>query len=148
MHEDDADIEERPPVMFEQKIVNEKEGFKPYITIPEVFAESGVQVDQSSIECLEFLSDGTFLAAGLSSGAIKVLSSGKGVTQYVLKGEDPSPVTGLAHNPSSHLVRNAVLATHSDGTLEYWHATSSQLLFSKKVRFHLASSTKCCRPAR
>lgn len=76
-----------------------------------------MQVDESAIECLEFLSDGTFLAAGLNSGGIKVLSANKGVTQYVLKGNDSSPVTGLAYNPSSHLVRHAVMATHSDGSL-------------------------------
>ena len=70
---------------------------------------------------------------GLNCGVIKVLSSSKGTTQYILRGEDSSPVTGLAHNPTSNLVRNALLATHSDGTLEYWHATSSQVLFSKKV---------------
>ena len=53
--------------------------------------------------------------------------------QYVLKGTDHSPVTGLASNPNKDNLRHAFMATHSDGTLEYWHATSRQLLFQKKV---------------
>lgn len=40
------------------------------------------------------------------------------------------------------------MATHSDGTLEYWHATSRQLLFQKKVLLASSSMTKCCRHAK
>lgn len=40
------------------------------------------------------------------------------------------------------------MATHSDGTLEYWHATSRQLLFQKKVSFSRCSTTKCCKLAK
>lgn len=40
------------------------------------------------------------------------------------------------------------MATHSDGTLEYWHATSRQLLFQKKVSFSQFSTMKCCKLAR
>jgi hypothetical protein len=39
-------------------------------------------------------------------------------------------------NKDSSKIKNSVMATHIDGTLEYWHATSQQLLFSKKVFFY------------
>jgi hypothetical protein len=51
----------------------------------------------------------------------------------VLRGIDHSPVSSLSINKNSSNIKNAVMATHTDGTLEYWHATSQQLLFSKKV---------------
>ena len=56
-----------------------------------------------------------------------------GDIQYVLKGTDRSPVSSLSINKNSSNIKNSVMATHTDGTLEYWHSTSQQLLFSKKV---------------
>lgn len=35
-------------------------------------------IDESGIECLEYLSDNTFLAAGLGSGHIKIISAAQG----------------------------------------------------------------------
>ena len=58
-----------------------------------------------------------------------------GDIQYVLKSTDHSPVSCLSLNPNSTNIKNSLIATHVDGTLEYWHATSQQLLFSKKVLF-------------
>jgi hypothetical protein len=55
--------------------------------------------------------------------------------QYLLRNIDQSPVSSLAMNPNSSNIKNSVMATHTDGTIEYWHATSQQLLFSKKVHF-------------
>lgn len=50
-------------------------------------------------------------------------------------------------NPSKEL-RHSFLATHSDGSLEYWHATSRQLLFSRKVFSYRNSIAKCSRLAK
>lgn len=83
-----------------------------------------------------------FIGLGCADGAIRIMSTTKGNyiknlgdIQYVLRNSDHSPVSCLALNPNSLNIKNALMATHSDGTLEYWHATSSQLLFSKKVKF-------------
>lgn len=85
-----------------------------------------------------------FVGLGCSDGAIRVMSSSKGNfyannignVQYLLRNIDHSPVSCLALNPNSTNIKNALMATHVDGTLEYWHATSQQLLFSKKVNLH------------
>lgn len=45
------------------------------VTVPDLFKEEVVSIDEGSIECLEFLSDGTYFAAGCSSGLIKIVSS-------------------------------------------------------------------------
>jgi WD40 repeat protein len=83
-----------------------------------------------------------FVGLGCSDGVIRVMSSSKGNflikkgnVQYVLRNIDHSPVSCLALNPNSTNIKNAIMTTHVDGTLEYWHATSQQLLFSKKVIF-------------
>lgn len=60
----------------------------------------------------------------------------QGNVQYLLRNIDHSPVSCLALNPNSTNIKNALMVTHVDGTLEYWHATSQQLLFSKKVILH------------
>lgn len=73
-----------------------------------------------------------FLAIGCEDGSTRIMSTTKGDIQYVLKGIDHSPVSSLSINKNSSNIKNAVMATHTDGTLEYWHATSQQLLFSKK----------------
>ena len=67
---------------------------------------------------------------------VKIKKLWVGNVQYVLRNIDHSPVSCLALNPNSTNIKNAIMATHVDGTLEYWHATSQQLLFSKKVILH------------
>lgn len=67
---------------------------------------------------------------------VKIKINKIGNVQYVLRNIDHSPVSCLALNPNSTNIKNAIMATHVDGTLEYWHATSQQLLFSKKVIPH------------
>lgn len=65
-----------------------------------------------------------FLGLGCSDGAIRVMSSSKGSfiykvgnVQYLLRNIDHSPVSCLALNPNSTNIKNALMATHVDGTL-------------------------------
>lgn len=94
------------------------------VVVPDLFNEKIIKIDESSIETLEFLNDGSLLAIGLSNGNTKVLSVAQGKTvfhignvQFLLKGQDHSPVSGLACNPNSSHLRHALMTTHSDGTL-------------------------------
>lgn len=57
--------------------------------------------------------------------------------QYELYKEDRTPVTSVATASDASSIKNTVMVTHSGGTLEYWHATSRQLLFAKKVNVNL-----------
>jgi WD40 repeat protein len=44
-----------------------------------------VSIDDGSIECLEFLSDGTYIAAGCSNGLIKIVSSSQSTRLFIKK---------------------------------------------------------------
>ena len=94
------------------------------LNVEDKFKENVIKVDASSIESLEFLSDDSLLAVGCGSGVTKVVSLAQGNSQnhsgnvqFVLKGEDKSPVTGLACNQNSSQLRHALMVTHSEGTL-------------------------------
>lgn len=65
-----------------------------------------------------------FVGLGCSDGAIRIMSSSKGINfnkvgnvQYLLRNIDHSPVSSLALNPNSTNIKNALMATHVDGTL-------------------------------
>ena len=46
-----------------------------------------------------------------------ILINKQGNVQYVLRNIDHSPVSCLALNPNSTNIKNALMATHVDGTL-------------------------------
>lgn len=48
----------------------------------------------------------------------------------------------LASTSPNSTIKNTVMAAHADGTLEYWHTTSNQLLFQKKVTQNINISIK------
>lgn len=70
---------------------------------------------------------------GCEDGTVRVISVAKKALQYTLVKEDKSPVTSIASTSSTSMIKNTIMVTHSGGTLEYWHATSNQVLFQKKV---------------
>jgi hypothetical protein len=65
-----------------------------------------------------------FLAIGCDDGAIRVMSTTKGIIiinlgdiQYILRNTDHSPISCLSRNNNSNKIKNSVMATHTDGTL-------------------------------
>lgn len=89
---------------------------------------------ESPAYCTEFLPSDNLICLGCGDGVTRVLSSSSGKVQYNLCKNDTSPVVGLACCPEGSSIKNSVMAIHASGTLEYWHSTSQQLLFSKKVK--------------
>lgn len=74
--ESDGDAYELPPVELPKKAVTTAKSIKEsLITVPNLFSEEKLEVDKGSIECLEFLTDGAYVAAGCSTGFIKVVSA-------------------------------------------------------------------------
>jgi|JI10StandDraft_1071094.scaffolds.fasta_scaffold464364_1 hypothetical protein len=43
----------------------------------------------------------------------------------------------LASTSPNSTIKNTVMVAHAGGTLEYWHATSNQLLFQKNVDIYI-----------
>jgi hypothetical protein len=79
---------------------------------------------------------------------IEVHSLPKKAQHCILVKEDKSPVTCIASTSSSSMIKNTIMATHSEGTLEFWHVTSNQILFQKKVpnlQFSMVSSYKAAK---
>jgi hypothetical protein len=74
--ESDGEEYELPPVELPKKAMTTVKSVKEsLITVPNIFNEEKLEVDQGSIECLEFLTDGAYVAAGCSTGFIKVVST-------------------------------------------------------------------------
>lgn len=88
---------------------------------------------ENSVLCSGYLASPDLIVLGGSDGVVKVVSESKQAIQYELVKDDRTPVTSLSTTSSSSSIKNTVMIAHSGGTLEYWHATSKQLLFSKKV---------------
>jgi hypothetical protein len=42
----------------------------------------------------------------------------------------------IASTSPTSTIKNTIMVAHAEGTLEYWHATSNQLLFQKHVNSH------------
>jgi hypothetical protein len=90
------------------------------VKVDDKFKEEIIKIDASSVESLEFLNDASLLAVGCGSGVVKIVSVAQSSNklkednvQFVLKGDDQSPVTGLACNQNNSLLRHAIMVTHS-----------------------------------
>lgn len=94
----------------------------------------------SPIYSTAYISDDAFICLGGGDGFIRVLSNTSKKIAYNLCQEDKSPISCLAATSQISGIKNSVMATHASGTLEFWHATSSQLLFQKKYDNFL----QCC----
>lgn len=86
-----------------------------------------------------------FYCLGCEDGITRVFSTSKKAIQFNLVKEDKTPVTCIASTSASSAIKNTVMVTHSGGTLEYWHTTSNQLLFQKKVDDILFSMILNCK---
>eukprot|EP00128_Syssomonas_multiformis_P008004 Colp12_sorted_trinity150504_noHs@24907 len=79
---------------------------------------------------VRFSDDGDFLAVGYGDGSVKIYSSETGTVSYYLTPETelPLPVTSMRFRPGNHSTKNVLVVTSASGTVQHWHATSSQLL--------------------
>jgi hypothetical protein len=66
-----------PPVVLPQAAVPIAKQ-KLLVTVPDNFKERVVQIDESAIESLEYLSEGTLLAIGCQSGWTKIFAPTQG----------------------------------------------------------------------
>lgn len=94
----------------------------------------------SPIYSTAYISDDSFICLGGGDGFVRVLSTTSKKVTYNLCKEDNSPVSCLAGTSQASGLKNSVMATRANGGLEFWHATSSQLLFQKKYDNFL----QCC----
>lgn len=68
-----------PPPEFERRAVTSfKSAKESVVPLTDHFSESKLTVDEASIECMEFLNDGTYLAVGCGSGITKIVSTAQG----------------------------------------------------------------------
>lgn len=96
----------------------------------------------------EYLHSTGLICFGCEDGTTRIFSPTKKAVQYTLVKDDKSPVMCIASTSPSSIIKNTVMVVHTGGTLEYWHATSNQLLFQKKVLKNEFSMTRPCIAAR
>ena len=88
----------------------------------------------------QYISGDAFICLGSEDGSIRVFSASSRNIPYVLTFEDKSPVTCISSPQETSGIKNSLLATHTGGNLEFWHATSNKILFSKNYERPL----QCC----
>lgn len=85
MQEDNLDNDEEfqlPPVQLPQgpPVIQKPSAKELLVTVPNLFKEEIIKIDDSSIDSLEFLNDGSLMAIGCGNGSIKVLSIAQGTS--------------------------------------------------------------------
>ena len=93
----------------------------------------------STVFSTQYISEDNFACLGCEDGNIRVLSTSNFTIPYVLCHEDKSPISCLSGAHQASGIKNSLMATHANGTLEFWHATSKKVLFSKKYDSFLQS---------